>query len=64
MNTTCIIIDDEKLARELLTEFIGAFPKIEIVAECEKGKDAVEAIDALKPDLIFLDVQLPGMNSF
>lgn len=64
MNTTCIIIDDEKLARELLTEFIGAFPKIEIVAECEKGKDAVEAIDALKPDLIFLDVQMPGMNGF
>lgn len=64
MNTTCIIIDDEKLARELLTEFLEAFPKIEIVAECEKGKDAVEAIDALKPDLIFLDVQMPGMNGF
>ena len=64
MNTTCIIIDDEKLARELLTEFLEAYPKIEIVAECEKGKDAVEAIDALKPDLIFLDVQMPGMNGF
>ncbi|HEY5690813.1 MAG TPA: LytTR family DNA-binding domain-containing protein [Cyclobacteriaceae bacterium] len=64
MNTTCIIIDDEKLARELLTEFLEAFPKIEIVGECEKGKDAVEAIDALKPDIIFLDVQMPGMNGF
>jgi len=64
MNITCIIIDDEKLARELLHEFLESFPKIEIVAECERGKDAVEAIGALKPDLIFLDVQMPGMNGF
>ncbi len=64
MNTTCIIIDDEKLARELLREFLESFPKIEIVGECEKGKDAVQAIDSLKPDLIFLDVQMPGMNGF
>lgn len=64
MNTTCIIIDDEKLARELLREFLETFPQIEIVAECEKGKDAVLAINALKPDLIFLDVQMPGMNGF
>ncbi|MEQ8304557.1 MAG: LytTR family DNA-binding domain-containing protein [Cyclobacteriaceae bacterium] len=64
MKTTCIIIDDESLARELLTEFLEAFPKIEIVAECEKGKEAVEKIDSLKPDIIFLDVQMPGMNGF
>ena len=64
MNTTCIIIDDEKLARELLHEFLEGFTNIDIVADCEKGKDAVEAIDALKPDLIFLDVQMPGMNGF
>lgn len=64
MNTTCIIIDDEKLARELLREFLEGFPQIEIVAECEMGKDAVQAIDSLKPDLIFLDVQMPGMNGF
>lgn len=64
MNITCIIIDDEKLARELLHEFLESFPKIEIISECEKGKDAVEAIDSMKPDLIFLDVQMPGMNGF
>jgi len=64
MNTTCIIIDDEKLARDLLREFLEGFPQIKVLAECEKGKDAVQAIDTLKPDFIFLDVQMPGMNGF
>lgn len=64
MNTTCLIIDDEKLARELLREFLEAFPQIEIIGECSKGTEAVEKIDKLKPDLIFLDVQMPGMNGF
>lgn len=64
MNTTCLIIDDEKLARELLREFLEAFPQIEILGECSKGSEAVEQIDNLKPDLIFLDVQMPGMTGF
>lgn len=64
MNTTCLIIDDEKLARELLREYLEAFPQIEIIGECNKGTDAVEQINKLKPDMIFLDVQMPGMNGF
>lgn len=64
MNTTCLIIDDEKLARDLLREFLEAFPQIEILGECSKGTEAVEQINKLKPDLIFLDVQMPGMNGF
>ncbi|HRG78589.1 MAG TPA: LytTR family DNA-binding domain-containing protein, partial [Cyclobacteriaceae bacterium] len=64
MNTTCLIIDDEKLARELLREFLETFPQIEIIGECNKGADAVEQINKLKPDMIFLDVQMPGMNGF
>jgi len=64
MNTTCLIIDDEKLARDLLREFLESFPQIEIIGECSKGKEAVEQIDKLTPDLIFLDVQMPGMNGF
>ncbi len=64
MNTTCLIIDDEKLARDLLREFLETFPQIEIIGECSKGKEAVEQINKLKPDLIFLDVQMPGMNGF
>ena len=64
MKTTCIIIDDEKLARELLREYLEAIENIEIVDECAKGSDAVEKINKLKPDLIFLDVQMPGMTGF
>ena len=64
MNTTCLIIDDEKLARELLREYLGGFPQIEIIGECAKGNEAVEKINKLKPDVIFLDVQMPGMNGF
>ena len=64
MKIDCIIIDDEKLARELLIEFLEPFSDIEIVAQCANGKDAVEKIEALKPQLIFLDVQMPGMDGF
>jgi two-component system, LytTR family, response regulator len=64
MNTTCLIIDDEQLARDLLREYLEAFPQIDVVDECSKGSEAVEKIDRIKPDLIFLDVQMPGMNGF
>jgi two-component system LytT family response regulator len=64
MNTTCLIIDDEKLARELLREYLSNFPQIEIIGECSRGSEAVDKIDQLKPDLIFLDVQMPGMTGF
>jgi two-component system LytT family response regulator len=64
MNITCVIVDDEKLARELLQEYLLQLPNIQVLGECSKGKDAVEMIDKLKPDLIFLDVQMPGMTGF
>jgi two-component system LytT family response regulator len=64
MSTTCIIVDDEKLARDLLREYLENFPDIELVGECEQGTDAVEKIDSLKPDIVFLDVQMPGMTGF
>ncbi len=62
--TTCLIIDDEKLARDLLREYLEPIQEIEILDECAKGSDAVEKINKLKPDLIFLDVQMPGMTGF
>lgn len=64
MNINCLIVDDEQLARELLREYISQRPELTIIGEASKGKDAVEMIDNLKPDLIFLDVQMPGMTGF
>ena len=61
---TCLIIDDEKLARDLLREYLSSIDEIELLDECAKGSEAVEKINKLKPDLIFLDVQMPGMNGF
>jgi two-component system LytT family response regulator len=64
MSTTCIIVDDEKLARDLLREYLENYPEIEVIGEADQGTDAVEKIDKLKPDLVFLDVQMPGMTGF
>ena len=64
MNITSLIVDDEQLARELLREYIEQTPELSVIGEAAKGKDAVEMIDTMKPDLIFLDVQMPGMTGF
>jgi two-component system LytT family response regulator len=58
------MIDDEPLAREVIREFLQAFPQIEIVAECENGRQAAAMINQRQPDLIFLDVQMPGLSGF
>ncbi len=59
-----IIVDDEELARGVLREMAAAHPEIEIVAECANGFEAVKAIVELKPDLVFLDVQMPKLDGF
>ena len=59
-----IIIDDEPLARSLVVEYIKQHPSIEIVAECNDGFQGVKAINQHKPDLIFLDIQMPKINGF
>lgn len=59
-----IIVDDEDLARKMLLEFLGAHPEIEVVAECANGFDAVKSVTELKPDLLFLDIQMPKLNGF
>lgn len=57
-----LIVDDEPLALELLRSYLNAIAEIEIVAECVNGKQAIEATMELAPDLIFLDIQMPGIN--
>lgn len=64
MEITCLIVDDEKLARDLLAEYLEEIPSVNVIGQCSKGKDAVKMIDELKPQLIFLDVQMPSMTGF
>lgn len=59
-----IIIDDEKLARSLLKSFLGEIENIEVIDEAENGFEGLKKINDLKPDLIFLDIQMPKLNGF
>ncbi len=61
---TSIIIDDETLARELIKKFISHHSNINLIAECSNGFDAIKKINGTKPDLIFLDIQMPKINGF
>jgi two-component system LytT family response regulator len=59
-----IIIDDERLARNELKKLLLDFPEIEVIAEATNANEGVEKIDSLDPDLIFLDIQMPGKTGF
>lgn len=59
-----LLIDDERLARAELRRLLAAHPDVEIVGEASNAADALQQIAALKPDLIFLDVQMPGGSGF
>lgn len=59
-----IIVDDEELARRVVRELLQTHPEIHVVAECENGFEAVKAVAEHKPDLLFLDVQMPKLTGF
>ena len=59
-----LIVDDERLARAELTRLLDKFTEIEIIAEASNGEEAIKFIEELKPDLVFLDIQMPGMTGF
>ncbi len=59
-----LIVDDEPIARRVLAEELEAFPEIEIAGEAASGKEALLKIAALRPELVFLDLQMPGMSGF
>jgi two-component system LytT family response regulator len=62
--TRAIIVDDEALARERVRTLLADAPGVTIVAECSGGREAVEQILAERPDLVFLDVQMPDLDGF
>lgn len=59
-----VLIDDERLARQELKNLLAAYPEIQIVGEANNTETAIESIKQLKPDVIFLDIQMPGKNGF
>ena len=59
-----LVVDDEPLARDMIREMLQDDSEVEIVAECSNGREAVEAIKLEKPDLVFLDVQMPELGGF
>lgn len=59
-----LVVDDEPHARQKLTQLIQSAPDLNLLGTCQNGREAVEAIRRLRPDLVFLDVQMPEMGGF
>jgi two-component system LytT family response regulator len=59
-----IIVEDERPARDLLNNYLEGFPDLEVIGEYDNGFDGLKAINELKPDAIFLDVQMPKLTGF
>lgn len=64
MDYTAIIVDDESDAREMLAELLQEFPEIKLVANAANVDEAIDAILSFQPDLIFLDIDMPGKDGF
>ena len=59
-----VIVDDEELARQVLREYLSGHAEIELIAECANGFEAVKTVSEQKPDLVFLDIQMPKLDGF
>jgi len=61
---TALIIDDEELARKVIVRYLEKHPDIKLLAECDDGFSGLKSINELKPDIVFLDIQMPKINGF
>jgi two-component system LytT family response regulator len=61
---TVVIVDDEAPARALIREYLELHTDVHVIAECSNGLEAVKAANELKPDLLFLDIQMPKLDGF
>lgn len=64
MSVKALIVEDEELARQRLKMLLTEYPWIELIAECADGLSGLKAIEKHKPDLVFLDIQMPGLTGF
>lgn len=59
-----VVVDDELLGRRGIVSRLAGSPEVEVVAQCANGKQAIEAVRRHRPDLLFLDIQMPGLDGF
>src|SRR5437879_7079596 len=64
MDLRAVVVDDEQLARDELGFLLGQVGGVEVIAQAGNGLEALSTIDRLQPDLVFLDVQMPGLSGF
>lgn len=64
MKVSCVIVDDEEMARRGLKVMLDGRQDVHLLKSCKDGIEAIASIEALKPDLVLLDVQMPGINGF
>src|ERR671934_3171037 len=64
MDLRAVLVDDEQLARDELGYLLGKVEGVEVIGQAGNGVEALTTIDRLRPDLVFLDVQMPGLTGF
>jgi len=64
MPARCLIVDDEDLARQQIIRLLAAQPNFQVIGEARNGVEALELIPELKPEVVFLDIEMPGLNGF
>ena len=64
MTARCVIVDDEDLARQHVARLLSAHAEFEIAGEARNGIEALERIPEIRPDVVFLDIEMPGLNGF
>ena len=61
---SAVLVDDEQLAREELSFLLKEFPEVDLLASGKNGLEAIHLVESLEPDVVFLDVQMPGLDGF
>src|SRR5690606_38446074 len=64
MKVTALVVDDEQLARDELCFLLGQSPDVEVIGQAGDGIEALGLLEDLEPDLVFLDIQMPGLTGF
>ena len=64
MPISCIIVDDEQPALEEINFLLESIPEVKVIGQGRNGIEAIQLVEELEPDLLFLDIEMPGLNGF